>query len=820
MANFTLTLDDQMAGLSIGQPVTLDAAGEQIVTGNADLSLNGGISATAGTLSSTGGILSLPGGATLASGTLFSTSNTTINIGGILEVADTWTSTSTSILLTDNASLSSTAPLSLATLDTNGYGLMLESATSDLTITEGVTIRYPAGGGPTINSGEADLTLNGSVNVPDGGIRSSGGTVTFGAGSSGASFTDNSGMMLEDTTLVLQTALDLPYLHFTGTSSFQTNGNTLNLKYLEIGVQNELDLTNVVTNNESELFLLGNSAITKTGDLVFKQIVNRGYTLTLNAAITSLTAKHIHIPNLHDSNEPNYLASTGKLLAQGVDVTLRKQIYLKKGTIEMGGGTLTLEQDGYLQEDGVLDLSNSVLEISGQFKNDGGTLTTSGSTLRLKGNTYLGNGGPVTFATFEPNGWGLKLTDNTTHLTLAGDVLLQPNDESWNNMTDSSSLDFDGTNDYVNVASNSSLDFTGSFTAEAWFYKRSGAFGGLASQWTSAGGRRWEFDVTGAGQLIAIISDNGNNKFQLTTVETISLNKWHHAVLVFDAGGSCIIYLDGEIKSVTQDGTLPTSVNNSSKDLTIGKSLWGGNKFKGAIDEVRIWNVARTQAEIQANMNKELSGSESGLVAYYKMNDGSGTSLIDSSSNSNTGTLTNMTDEGWVAGNPSVTGSNSASPFAVIGIESNEASLTISGAVTLRDNASIQSSGGAINLNGSLAIEDGTADVSGGTLSLAGGSVGANGLIEVGEQGNLSLGGNLAVAGTLDLNDGATINLANNATANLSGGQLELAGSHVLDGITTNASTTLQINSSGSISRTGSGTNTVGDLLLVPAEGS
>ena len=59
LANNALTLDDGMAGLSVVQAVALDAAGEQIVTGNADLSLNGGISATAGTLSSTGGTLSL-----------------------------------------------------------------------------------------------------------------------------------------------------------------------------------------------------------------------------------------------------------------------------------------------------------------------------------------------------------------------------------------------------------------------------------------------------------------------------------------------------------------------------------------------------------------------------------------------------------------------------------------------------------------------------------------------------------------------------------------------------------------------------------------
>ena len=97
----------------------------------------------------------------------------------------------------------------------------------------------------------------------------------------------------------------------------------------------------------------------------------------------------------------------------------------------------------------------------------------------------------------------------------------------------------------------------------------------MVSQWAATlAESRWELDVTGGGQLKAHISDNGNNNFIIQTVETISLNKWHHAVLVFDAGGSVRIYLDGEITSVTQSGTLPTSVNNKSKDLTIGRSLW------------------------------------------------------------------------------------------------------------------------------------------------------------------------------------------------------------------------------------------------------
>ena len=49
------------------------------------------------------------------------------------------------------------------------------------------------------------------------------------------------------------------------------------------------------------------------------------------------------------------------------------------------------------------------------------------------------------------------------------------------------------------------------------------------------------------------------------------------------------------------------------------------------------------------NMNVELEGDESGLVAYYKMSNGSGTTLTDNSSNTNNGTLTNMNSSDWVS---------------------------------------------------------------------------------------------------------------------------------------------------------------------------
>ena len=66
------------------------------------------------------------------------------------------------------------------------------------------------------------------------------------------------------------------------------------------------------------------------------------------------------------------------------------------------------------------------------------------------------------------------------------------------------------------------------------------------------------------------------------------------------------------------------------------------------VDEIRFWDDKRTATEIKDNMFKELSGTESNLIAYYKMTDQSGSTVTDNSSNNNNGIITGAT---WVTSN-------------------------------------------------------------------------------------------------------------------------------------------------------------------------
>ena len=120
--------------------------------------------------------------------------------------------------------------------------------------------------------------------------------------------------------------------------------------------------------------------------------------------------------------------------------------------------------------------------------------------------------------------------------------------------------------------------------------------------------------------------------------------KWNHAAFTYDPSGSGAVscYINGKEVNLTSQGPNPITspIVNSLSNFFIGQRADNMFRFFGKIDELRIWNDVRTPEEIRSNMYKELAGTESGLVAYYKMSNGTGTTLSDNGPNSINGTLT------------------------------------------------------------------------------------------------------------------------------------------------------------------------------------
>jgi hypothetical protein len=110
------------------------------------------------------------------------------------------------------------------------------------------------------------------------------------------------------------------------------------------------------------------------------------------------------------------------------------------------------------------------------------------------------------------------------------------------------------------------------------------------------------------------------------------------------------VYMDGELTASSPGDPGLKSIYNY-QPVTIGGyhpwyQAWWVRGFRGEIDEVRIWGVARTHQQVLGNYNRRLTGSEPNLRALWSFDEGGGTVAHDSSANANNGAL--IGDTKWV----------------------------------------------------------------------------------------------------------------------------------------------------------------------------
>jgi hypothetical protein len=205
-------------------------------------------------------------------------------------------------------------------------------------------------------------------------------------------------------------------------------------------------------------------------------------------------------------------------------------------------------------------------------------------------------------------------------------------------------LSFDGQDDYVQCLVKNFLGITGpggtyKYTVETWFKLDPGAYGVRRTLWETEEYYTMSLEVDEYGYFhYAIGAEYNCESFTPIPVEP---NVWNHVALIVDnSTGDLVSQLlyNGELADIVE---WPEVVMNSLRYTFYLGTYREHNDhyFIGSMDEVRIWNVCRTEAEIRDNMRKILTGNEAGLACYYRFDHNSGDQLYDYSVNGNHGEL-------------------------------------------------------------------------------------------------------------------------------------------------------------------------------------
>lgn len=239
---------------------------------------------------------------------------------------------------------------------------------------------------------------------------------------------------------------------------------------------------------------------------------------------------------------------------------------------------------------------------------------------------------------------------------------------------ENNALLFDGVNDYVSIPGHESLDITGALTIEAHIFKTANPTNkrGIVGKW-------WNYTDYQEARSYDLLEEGDDSQYKLsfsvsndgsydsgryntvygTTV--LELNTWYHVAAVFVPGTSITLYVNGIKDTELTSGVIGFIYSNHDAPLAIGATYdptVSTRLFAGCIDEVRIWNVARSEAEIQNNMYRELTSLPSELVGYWKLNGiAPEQTAKDETSNQNDGTLLPTgyaNGPQWTPGNPTL----------------------------------------------------------------------------------------------------------------------------------------------------------------------
>ncbi|WRH68447.1 MAG: LamG-like jellyroll fold domain-containing protein [Planktothrix sp. GU0601_MAG3] len=179
-----------------------------------------------------------------------------------------------------------------------------------------------------------------------------------------------------------------------------------------------------------------------------------------------------------------------------------------------------------------------------------------------------------------------------------------------------SALKLDGKT-YISIPPNPKLNLsaTGQFTQESWIFPNStqGTQGIFGYQPTPESPQSYPSVEIINGSGIKVGFGDGTKWNSFTVNNALNPQTWNHIAATFD-GEKYKLYVNGV--EIVSDESFAGKKPFNLQQFDIGKV--NNNYFQGAMDEVRLWNIARTATEIQSQMLTPLQGQEAGLVGYWQ----------------------------------------------------------------------------------------------------------------------------------------------------------------------------------------------------------
>lgn len=185
------------------------------------------------------------------------------------------------------------------------------------------------------------------------------------------------------------------------------------------------------------------------------------------------------------------------------------------------------------------------------------------------------------------------------------------------------SLKFDGHFDYVSTGWNP--DFQDNFTTEFWMKAEESTI----NVTSIIGQGNWNITLNWSNGRLRFNVQEENSAISNFVDGKIKLNdlQWHHISCV-KSEDSIFIYVDGDL-----DVSAPSpSMAATTSKLFIGRVDSGNyNFYKGWLDEIRLWKIPKSHDEIRGDYNRVINGSEDGLVALWRCDEGTGRGIYDAS---------------------------------------------------------------------------------------------------------------------------------------------------------------------------------------------